>query len=350
MSMSSSDLNGSEPRRPAGAPSESPVARPARLALGSHDEDRIIDELTRRLVETYDECQGINHFDHLPLPSYEAVVSILNDLMELLFPGYGKRQSVKLAQASYFVGGLLGDLHPRIASQIRRAFRHDCRSPVEDQDFEVVSRDLAYRLLDQLPEIRRILKEDVQAAYDGDPAASGLDEIIFCYPGLKAIAIHRIAHVLHNAGVPLIPRMMTEHAHTLTGIDIHPGATIGPRFFIDHGTGVVIGETTVIGSNVKLYQGVTLGALSFPRDEATGKLIRGQKRHPTLENDVVIYANATILGGQTVIGHHSVIGSSCWITRSVAPHSTILIEPPPLRTKVRLDASGQLQPALDYQI
>ena len=331
MSIPSAERNGVEPPPRVSSSPDSHPPPPASSASRSCDEARIIDELTRRLVDTYDECQGINHLDHLPLPSYEAVVAILTDLMELLFPGYG-------------------DLHPRIAGQIRRAFRHDCRTPVEDHDFEAVSRDLAYRLLDQLPELRRVLKEDVQAAYDGDPAASGPDEIIFCYPGLKAIAIHRIAHVLHNAGVPLIPRMMTEHAHALTGIDIHPGATIGPRFFIDHGTGVVIGETTVIGSNVKLYQGVTLGALSFPRDETTGELIRGHKRHPTLENDVVIYANATILGGQTVIGHHSVIGSSCWITRSVAPHSTILIEPPPLRTKVRLDASGQLQPALDYQI
>ena len=171
----------------------------------------------------------------------------------------------------------------------------------------------------------------MQAAFDGDPAAKSLDEIVFCYPGVAAVTVYRLAHELHRLGVPLIPRMMTEYAHGKTGIDIHPGATIGRRFFIDHGTGVVIGETTQIGDGVKLYQGVTLGALSFPRDEKTGQIVRDAKRHPTIEDDVVIYANATILGGETVIGHHSVIGSSAWITRSIAPYTTVTIENPSLR-------------------
>jgi serine O-acetyltransferase len=177
-----------------------------------------------------------------------------------------------------------------------------------------------------------VLEQDVEAAYVGDPAAKSHHEIIFCYPGLEAITVYRIAHELVLLGVPLIPRMMTEHAHSKTGIDIHPGARIGPHFFIDHGTGVVIGETCDIGRHVKLYQGVTLGALSFPRD-AAGNIIRGMKRHPTLEDEVVVYANATILGGDTTIGHHAVIGSNVWLTHSVEPHTVVSLEKPSLRMK-----------------
>ncbi len=200
--------------------------------------------------------------------------------------------------------------------------------------------------------MRLLLAEDVQAAYDGDPAAKSLDEIIFCYPGIAAVTVYRLAHNLHRLGVPLIPRMMTEYAHGKTGIDIHPGATIGPRFFIDHGTGVVIGETTQIGEDVKLYQGVTLGALSFPRDAETGEIVRDAKRHPTIENGVVIYANATILGGETVIGHHSVIASSAWITRSIAPYTKVTIENPQLRLRGANDgiADADYVQRLNYQI
>ena len=172
----------------------------------------------------------------------------------------------------------------------------------------------------------------MQAAYDGDPACKSLDEVIFCYPGLEAITVYRLAHLLHKLEVPLIPRIMTEWAHSRTGIDIHPGATIGKYFFIDHGTGVVIGETTEIGDWVKLYQGVTLGALSFATD-AEGNLVRGTKRHPTIEDRVVIYANATVLGGKTVIGHDAVIGSSVWVTSSVSPHATVTLEKPRLNVR-----------------
>src|SRR5947209_3990874 len=186
--------------------------------------------------------------------------------------------------------------------------------------------------LKRLPDLRVVLEQDVQAAYEGDPAAKSHHEIIFCYPGLEAITVYRIAHELLLLGVPLIPRMMTEYAHSKTGIDIHPGARIGRSFFIDHGTGVVIGETCDIGRRVKLYQGVTLGALSFPRD-ADGNIIRGMKRHPTLEDEVVVYANATILGGDTVIGHHAVIGSSVMLTHSVAPYTVVTLEKPSLRIK-----------------
>ena len=182
----------------------------------------------------------------------------------------------------------------------------------------------------KLPMVREMLEYDVQAAFDGDPAAKSLDEIIFSYPCLVAISIYRLAHELFEQGIPLIPRMMTEYAHSITGIDIHPGARIGKSFFIDHGTGVVIGETCEIGNNVKLYQGVTLGALSFPKDER-GKIIRGVKRHPTIEDDVTIYAGATILGGQTIIGKGSVVGGNVWLTHSIPPYTKVTIEEPRLR-------------------
>ncbi len=304
--------------------------------------------LTERIVETYEECGGLHHLGHSPLPSYREVVEILADLREILYPGYGRRQNLHMGNVGYHVGDLIDSLHDRLTSQIARALRHDCKARELETDFEADAQLAAIRLLEAIPNLRKILADDAQAAFDGDPAARGLDEILFCYPGVAAVTVFRIAHELHLAGVPLIPRMMTEYAHAKTGIDIHPGASIGPRFFIDHGTGVVIGETTQIGEGVKVYQGVTLGALSFPRDELTGELVRGTKRHPTIEDEVVIYANATILGGKTVIGHHSVVGSSAWITRSTAPHTVVTIEDPRLRIR-GAEANG-LAVGIDYQI
>jgi serine O-acetyltransferase len=215
---------------------------------------------------------------------------------------------------------------------------------VEESDYEALGQAKAVEFLENLPELRRVLSRDVQAAFDGDPAVRTLDEVIFCYPGLEAVTIYRLAHLLHTLRVPLIPRMMTEWAHSKTGIDIHPGATIGDHFFIDHGTGVVIGETCEIGSHVKLYQGVTLGALSFQTD-GDGNLVRGTKRHPTIEDRVVIYANATVLGGATRIGHDSVIGSNVWLTRSVDSHTTVVLERPKLRMRGEVNL-----PENDYQI
>lgn len=304
-------------------------------------------ELTDRVVATYDHCDAIHHLGHSPLPSYREVVEIHCDLREILFPGYGRRQNLHMGNVGYHVGNLIDSLHDRLTQQVARALRHDCSISDIENDFEAEGQRLAVAFLDQLPALRAIVAEDVRAAYDGDPAAKSLDEIVFCYPGLSAIAVYRAAHLLYRLGVPLIPRMMTEYAHSKTGIDIHPGARIGARFFIDHGTGVVIGETTEIGDNVKLYQGVTLGALSFPRDETTGELLRGRKRHPTIEDHVVIYANATILGGNTVIGHHSVIGSSAWLTRGVAPFTTVTIENPRLRYR---ESGENTQSIVDYQI
>jgi serine O-acetyltransferase len=294
--------------------------------------------LTMKIVETYTVDDRINHLGHCPLPKYEVIESILEDLKDVLYPGFRRREGLHRGNVMYHVGDLIDKLHDKLTMQIGRALNHDDRvhnraSDCENQtDYEAKGQAIAINFLHQIPKLRLMLATDVEAAYDGDPAVSSRDEVIFCYPGLEAITVYRIANELRRLGVPFIPRMMTERAHASTGIDIHPGAKIGEYFFIDHGTGVVIGETCDIGAHVKIYQGVTLGALSFPTD-ADGQLIRGHKRHPTIEDRVVIYANATILGGRTIIGHHSVIGSSVWITSTVAPHTTVVLEKPNLRVR-----------------
>lgn len=305
-------------------------------------------EITEALVATYTECRHINHLGHRPLPSREAVVDILTDLLDILYPGFVRRQNLHLGNVEYHVGDIIDGLHDKLTQQITRALRHEHCGGQHDCDFEALAQQKAVGLLRRLPEVRAVLEQDVEAAFLGDPAAKSHHEIIFCYPGLEAITVYRLAHELTNLGVPLIPRMMTEYAHSKTGIDIHPGARIGPGFFIDHGTGVVIGETCDIGLHVKLYQGVTLGALSFPRD-AAGNIIRGKKRHPTLEDDVVVYANATILGGDTVIGHHAVIGSNVWLTQGVEPYTVVSLEKPQLRIKGPESRNGT-GASLFYQI
>jgi serine O-acetyltransferase len=309
----------------------------------------VLPEITEAVVATYTECSRTSNLGHKPLPSREAVGEILCDLMDILYPGYWRRQNLHLGNVEYHVGDLIDGLHDKLTVQIARALRHeqDC-AHAEDfapLDLDGIAQQKTIDLLRRLPDVRSVLEQDAQAAFEGDPAAKNYHEIIFCYPGLEAVSIYRIAHELLLLGVPLVPRMMTEYAHSKTGIDIHPGARIGPGFFIDHGTGVVIGETCDIGTNVKLYQGVTLGALSFPRD-AAGNVIRGMKRHPTLEDEVVVYANATILGGDTVIGHHAVIGSNVWLTQSVAPHTVVSLEKPSLRMK----GPGTHDLAPNYQI
>jgi serine O-acetyltransferase len=319
--------------------------------------------LTERIVDTYAEVGSISHLGHCPLPNYETVILATEDMKEILYPGYRRRDGLHLGNVTYHVGDLIDRLHDTLTQQITRALRYEAsrKAPATEgnnsisaarksgqspeypcdpqgaQDYEALGQVKTIAFLEQLPGLRKILALDVEAAYAGDPACKSLDEVIFCYPGLEAITIYRLAHLLNDLQVPLIPRMMTEWAHSRTGIDIHPGAKIGKYFFIDHGTGVVIGETTEIGDWVKIYQGVTLGALSFATD-AEGNLMRGTKRHPTLEDRVVIYANATILGGKTVIGHHAVIGSSVWLTHSVAPHATVTMEAPKL--KIRGEKNG----------
>ncbi len=302
--------------------------------MAEHDRHR--EELPRiidQILDTYTQYRRLSHLAHEPLPNREAVADIIDELFEVLYPGYGRRQHLHAGNVGYYVGSLIDRLYDKLTIQIARALRHELCRDAPELDCEALARPKALELLRRLITIRQVLEQDVEAAYRGDPAARSYHEIIFCYPGLHAITIYRIAHELHLLGVPYIPRMMTELAHSRTGIDIHPGATIGPGFFIDHGTGVVIGETTEIGRNVKLYQGVTLGALSFTKTE-DGVLLHGNyKRHPTLGNDVIVYANATILGGKTVIGDRAIIGSNVWLTESVPPDTTVLLEKPRLRLR-----------------
>lgn len=286
--------------------------------------------LVGRLLESYEKEGGIDHIGGEDLPSKKAVIEALSDLLSVIFPGY-LDEEVTRSNIKAFLEARLSSAYPRLVREVDRSLKYVCRSleRCPEDLCHVAARYIVKALLDKLPEIRARLRGDVQAAYDGDPAAKSLDEIILSYPAVYATGTYRIAHELYELCVPLIPRIMTEHAHSVTGIDIHPGAKIGRSFFIDHGTGVVIGETAEIGDNVRLYQGVTLGAMKFPRDEK-GQLIRGLKRHPTVGNNVVVYSGATILGGETVIGDDSVIGGNVWVTSSVPPGTTVTIAKPDL--------------------
>lgn len=310
-------------------------------------------ELTDRIVDTYTEVGKINHLGHCPLPRYEEIVNAVEDLKDIIYPGYRRRERLHMGNVTYYVGDRIDGLHDSLTVQIARALMHEDRvidgtDPATTKiDYEADAQAITLKFLGRLPDIRKLLATDVQAAFDGDPACTSLDEVIFCYPGLEAITVHRLAHELYKLDVPFIPRMMSEWSHKETGIDIHPGANVGHHFFIDHGTGVVVGETCDIGNHVKLYQGVTLGALSFPTDER-GNLIRGVKRHPTIEDNVVIYANATVLGGKTVIGRDSVIGSSVWLTSSVEANTTVMMEKPKLRLKGGVP--DELKAEINYQI
>jgi serine O-acetyltransferase len=293
---------------------------------GMNDLRRRIPGVVDALVSTYDRHGGTSH--HLsgrPLPDRDEVAAILNDLQEVLYPGYYGPREMNEANVRYYVGERVDRMASKLRRELYRGLNHRC---VKTMDAEcphcwAEADRIAGGFLTALPDLRRVLGRDVRAGFEGDPAATGLDEIIFCYPGLQAITVYRLAHILHGLGAPIIPRIMTEIAHSRTGVDIHPGADIGESFFIDHGTGVVIGETTKIGNRVRLYQGVTLGALSLSAKET--ETLRGHKRHPTIEDDVVIYANATILGGETIIGKGSVIGGNCWITHSVPAGSRIVM-------------------------
>lgn len=285
--------------------------------------DNNIEKRLNLLLESYSLGSGINFIDDLNLPVSTAILDILENLLEIIFPGYTGKRTLTAENAGYIIGELLCEVRSSLETQILRALKHECRinNCKNNCDCELKAINITEHMLDNIIEIRRLLIEDVKAADRGDPAAKSLEEIVISYPGIKALAIHRIAHLLYKKQVPLIPRMMNEFAHSKTGIDIHPGAEIGEGFFIDHGTGVVIGETTQIGKNVKLYQGVTLGALSFAKD-SEGNIIKGGKRHPTIEDNVVIYAEATILGA-VVIGNGAVIGGNVWLKSDVDPGATI---------------------------
>ncbi len=309
-------------------------------SLNRHYNTRWTGELARKITHdlcaTYEDERGVNHIDGINMPQSDQVIYALELILEVIFPGYTGRRKFNRAGVEFAIGTYIDEIMRGLTVQLERALAYRCRIDCETgYDCLAQAENASIGLLKKLPKLRETLKSDIQASLDGDPAARSTDEIVIAYPGLKAIAVHRIAHELYQQNIPLIPRVMGEYAHSLTGIDIHPGATIGHSFFIDHGTGVVIGETAVLGNQVKLYQGVTLGALSFPKDER-GQLIKGSKRHPNIEDNVTIYAAATILGDIT-IGHDSVIGGNTWLTKSLPPNSKVTIAAPEM-TIVTQDA------------
>ncbi|MBR6462357.1 serine acetyltransferase [bacterium] len=284
---------------------------------------KLVSDAASNLVESYKEDGNINHIDGLNLPSSDDIASLTEELLALVLPGFFGSERLTKANFAAVTVCRLEEVKQKLTEQILRGINYVCRGD-ERPDCDKArcvkkAASLAETFLLTLPKVRSLIKTDIEAAYDGDPACFAKEEVILCYPGFQAIAIQRLAHELHSMGVPLIPRIMTEYGHRRTGVDIHPGAKIGERFFIDHATGVVIGETTVIGRNVKLYQGVTLGAKSFP---ANAREARNIKRHPTIEDDVIIYANATILGDIT-IGKGAVIGGNSWVTADVAPGEVV---------------------------
>ena len=290
-------------------------------------------EIVSGLVESCQDMDTLHHLNLVGLPSRGGVIEIVERLRKVLFPGYFGEHEVDSFNLAYQMGIEINSLFELLSKQITLSIRHECRRhQMVCTSCSERGQKEALALLKKLKGLRRILAEDVKAAYQGDPAAKSFDEIIFGYPSIMAIMTYRLAHELHVQEVPLIPRMMTEYAHSVTGIDIHPGALIGHHFFIDHGTGVVIGETSIIGEFVRVYQGVTLGALSLPMEEK-GDTLRRVKRHPTIEDHVTIYAGATILGGETVVGAGSIVGGNVWLTRSVPPGVTVTIEAPKLKYK-----------------
>jgi serine O-acetyltransferase len=296
-----------------------------------------LEDVSAELLESYFGDERARRISRRYLPSREAIVGILHDVLDLMYPGYFGRRDLNGDNLGAHTAQSLAALAPKIEREMEHCLCYGREREAAWPEFgECAPRahELTEVFLRRLPEIRRLLVRDVQAAFDGDPAATNLDEVILAYPGVLAVSVYRIAHAIHDLGVPMMARIMTEWAHSKTGCDIHPGARIGAEFFIDHATGVVIGETTDIGERVKLYQGVTLGALSFPRD-ASGHIIRGHKRHPTVESGATLYANATVLGGQTVIGQDSVIGGSVFLTRSVPPRSRVSLKEPDLRVASR---------------
>lgn len=288
-----------------------------------------IPEIAEAIINIRDDVKCFTHVEFDPIPSRESVVSIINQFREIVFPGYFSSEKLDPVNLRYSLGQAVSQFFDNLSHQVSLSVRHECfrhNRPCArhtEKGFQV-----ALEVLRSVPEIRAILAADVQAAFDGDPAAKSHDEIIFSYPGMYALTVYRLAHQLNRLEVPLLPRMMTEYAHSHTGIDIHPGARIGERFVIDHGTGVVIGETTQIGSNVRIYQGVTLGALSLPREMVAE--LRSKKRHPTIEDNVIIYSGATILGGETVIGANTTIGGNVWVTESVPANTRVMLETPKL--------------------
>ncbi len=287
-----------------------------------------INELTQNILSDYKDERTVNEIKIYDHPDNDDIISIIEGLRRIIFPGYFRNKSYRVYTVRNNMSMILEDIIFKLIRQIYIVLRYDERyASLNDNELNDHAERITFQYLNKLPKIRELIETDVQAAYDGDPAAYSKDEIIYSYPGLYAILVNRLAHELFLLGVPLIPRVMTEHAHSKTGIDIHPGATIGKFFFIDHGTGIVIGETTEIGDNVKIYQGVTLGALST----RGGQSLKNKKRHPTIQDNVTIYSGASILGGETVAGKNAVIGGNAFITRSVPEGAKVSIKNQELR-------------------
>jgi serine O-acetyltransferase len=303
--------------------------------------------LVEAIVSSYQTEPKTRHIDAGHLPNRDTIIELIRQIRELLFPGYFGRQNLTSRTLEYHVGELITSIHDKLYEQVNNAIRHQAtRTNTDCPNCDTTAEMIVQEFLGTLPALRATLATDVQAAFDGDPAAANTDEIIFSYPGLFAISVYRIAHELHKQQVPLIPRIMTEYAHNLTGIDIHPGATIDDYFFIDHGTGVVIGETTTIGKHVKIYQGVTLGALST----RGGQSLRGTKRHPTLEDEVTVYPGASILGGETIVGKGANISANVFLTQSVPPHTRVTTKNPELQYRNRPPKELKQDLPLDWQI
>lgn len=281
-----------------------------------------LDERIEKILESYDTRGGINLGDVQNFPNRASVVSVLKDIENIVFPGFGEDFCLDRKTLRFVTGERVHRVVRNLTIEVTKSIQYICTISNRDgSGCYKYAEQIVFALIDEIPEIRRIVFTDAKAALEGDPAARSIEEVLLSYPGLAALLVHRVAYFLYQKGVPIIPRIMSEYIHGQTGIDIHPGATIGEECFIDHGTGVVIGETCIIGSRVKIYQGVTLGALSVKKNMAD------KKRHPTIESGVTIYAGATILGGETVIGEGSVIGGNTWITQSVAPGSRIYNAP-----------------------
>ncbi len=287
-----------------------------------------IEQVVDSILEDYGRGRVIDQMDLFRRPDRDVIIDIIKKLRRIVFPGYYRDKNYRIYNAKHNISTLVEDVMFNLHRQIALGLENRGRSEEQAQE---EAQHLCLEFIAQIPKVRSQVHLDLQAAYDGDPAAKDMAEIIFAYPGLFAITVYRLAHELYLLDVPMLPRIMTEYAHSITGIDIHPGATIGEYFFIDHGTGIVIGETAVIGNNVKIYQGVTLGALST----RGGQKLRGKRRHPTIENNVTIYAGASILGGETVIGEGCVIGSNAFITESVAPGTTVTIKNQELQFRSR---------------
>ena len=297
------------------------------MTYSGRDAEKIVNAILKDYEKqrTIDKTSDI--YDH---PDKEEIIGIINNLMKIVYPGYFQDRTYKSYNPGNHVATLIEDVMYRLNRQTVKALKlESSSSDLSDEDVQKLSYEMTVKFMSRIPDVRELLELDLLATHEGDPAAKNFDEVIMSYPGLFTITVFRLAHELFLLNVPLIPRIMTEHAHSLTGIDIHPGATIGKHFFIDHGTGIVIGETTVIGDHVKIYQGVTLGALST----RGGQRLRNVRRHPTIEDNVTIYAGASILGGDTVIGHDSVIGSNAFITKSIAAGTSVSIRQQELQIK-----------------